>query len=475
MSPRLPILLPCLLIALSRSAPGATWYVATNGSDAAAGTNWITARQTIQAAIDGAGNGDTVLVSNGLYATGGRVVYGAMTNRVALTNGITVRSLNGPAVTIIAGQGPPGDGAVRCAYIASNSLLAGFTLTGGATRVSGDAAREQSGGGVRCDPFGAVSNCWITGNAASYGGGFSAISTNSRMWTCRVIGNAATVTGGGVSHGRLANCLIAGNSATYGGGFLAGPNGGRLDNCTLVGNTASVDSGGAAAGPLYNCIVVDNSAPSGPNYYPTGVSFTRSCTTPPPGGTGNITNDPQFVDAPAGNFRLRATSPCIDLGDPAFAPASADLDGQPRIVHDVVDMGAYEFQGYWSWAAAIGNGLTNYLDDAVGDGYPNLLRYAAGSAATNGDGLAHMGFERTAEAFRLWFHRNTNAVDVTLTVQESADLRNGPWVGLATNLAGSWGSATAVVESAGTNPVEVRVPESGSDSNRYLRLLVTKP
>ena len=33
-----------------------------------------------------------------------------------------------------------------------------------------------------------------------------------------------------------------------------------------------------------------------------------------PAGTGNITSDPLFYDAAAGNFNLRPTSPCIDAG-----------------------------------------------------------------------------------------------------------------------------------------------------------------
>ena len=70
-----------------------------------------------------------------------------------------------------------------------------------------------------------------------------------------------------------------------------------------------------------------------------------------------------FVDPDAGDFRLAAGSPCIDLGNNAAVPKGIDidLDGAPRFMDDpdtrdcpqpgadcgiapIVDMGAYEFQ-----------------------------------------------------------------------------------------------------------------------------------
>ena len=65
------------LFALAPVVQGATYYVKTNGNDAAAGTTWATAKQTIQAAVDIAADGDDVWVTNGLYQTGTRITPGS--------------------------------------------------------------------------------------------------------------------------------------------------------------------------------------------------------------------------------------------------------------------------------------------------------------------------------------------------------------------------------------------------------------
>jgi hypothetical protein len=48
----------------------------------------------------------------------------------------------------------------------------------------------------------------------------------------------------------------------------------------------------------------------------------------------------------AGDYRLRADSPCVDAGDPNYAgdPNAVDLDGKTRLAGRAVDMGAYELQ-----------------------------------------------------------------------------------------------------------------------------------
>ena len=239
-----------------QAARAATWYVATNGNDSAAGTNWFTAKQTIQAAIDLTISNDTVLVSNGVYATGGRVVYGALTNRVAITNELSIQSVNGPTVTIIAGAVDPvsmnGDEAIRCAYVGTNALLSGFTLTDGHTRTDGDDYSEQRGGAVWCEASAVVSNCTLSGNSAySMGGG----SYNGTLDTCVLSDNWAMNSGGGSYDGTLNNCALSGNWASKGGGSSSG----TLNRCTLLNNAADW-GGGSSGGTLNHCTISSNCA-----------------------------------------------------------------------------------------------------------------------------------------------------------------------------------------------------------------------
>lgn len=154
----------------------ADWYVAPAGNDSNDGTSWGTAKQTIQAAVDAATNGAVIWVTNGMYSTGGRTAAGqALTNRVAVDKPLTVRSVNGPSNTLIAGAADPlytnGNASVRCVYLTTNAELVGFTLTNGHTHASGDWA-AYAGGGVWCAASNAVlSNCVVIGNRALTGGG----------------------------------------------------------------------------------------------------------------------------------------------------------------------------------------------------------------------------------------------------------------------------------------------------------------
>jgi hypothetical protein len=283
--------------------------------------SWQTAATNIQDAVDYMPAGGIVLVSNGVYQSGGHAhPLSSLTNRVLVQNAILLKSVNGPTVTTIRGQGPIGDNAIRCVYLTSGATLEGFTLTNGATRASGDVTTEQCGGGV----YGLLD--------------IHGVSTINR---CIIANNIAEAEGGGVSGGLVNNTLLKGNSAFYGGGasFTYAP--GFMNNCTVVGNSSFGAGGGVKGGVVLNSIVYNNFGSGNPNF--DSSIFAYSCTTPDPAGDHCITNNPKFENAAAGNYRLNFTSPCLEVGNNFESAVPTDLDGNARILANVVDMGAYEY------------------------------------------------------------------------------------------------------------------------------------
>ena len=285
-------------------------------------SSWATAATAIQDAVDVAVVGGVVVVTNGIYATGGRSVSGGVTNRVVLAQPVTVLSVNGPDATFIEGQWDPvstnGAGAVRCAWMNDAASLGGFTLRGGATASSG-ALENVAGGGVWCATrYALVAFCTISNNVALYGGG----ARSGNLRGCILCNNLAKVLAGGAYSDGFSDCflensLLTGNSAGNAGG---GSYGGAHKNCTLIGNLSATGGGGNYGGTLTNCIIYFNSAPNAPNF----SSILLYCCSPTaPSGSGNISADPQLVDG----IHIAVTSPCRGTGNSAVV-SGTDIDGE---------------------------------------------------------------------------------------------------------------------------------------------------
>lgn len=322
-------------------------------------STWSTAARNLQEAADASRAGDLILVTNGVYASGGRVVDPPLTNRVVLPAEVTVRSVHGPELTFIQGSAAPdgglGDGAVRGVHLGLGAVLDGFTITGGHTLGANEDRARCAGGGV----FGlstdssALTNCVLRNNAADSGGGafgvrligcrleenrarFGGGAANSRLDGCRLLANEATESGGGLT-GDLAfeggtrldssfarASVLAGNRAGKSGGGASG--GTVLDQCTVTGNSAGLRGGGLEETAVArNSIVYFNRAPQHPEYAVGGNGRLQFCCTRPlPSGVGNLDLDPELLSS----THLASSSPCREAGSTESA-LGTDLDGEP--------------------------------------------------------------------------------------------------------------------------------------------------
>ncbi|MDM8522467.1 SBBP repeat-containing protein [Desulfococcaceae bacterium HSG8] len=352
---------------------------------------------TIQAAIDAASDGDTVLVADGTYTGTG--------NKDLDFKGkaITLRSENGPGNCIIDCENN-GRGFNFHSGEGGDSVVSGFTITNGSADHGGGIYCSYSspsiinctigrnsvnggddevwgrGGGIYCayaSPI--ITNCTISENSDEFctGGGIYCTNSSPIITNCTISehdiggggggiycdyrssptitssiisGNSVGHSGGGMlsfgySSPKLINCIISGNSAGYDGGGIYWYNSSpTITNSTVSGNSANYGTGGIywfkSSAIVTNCIIWGNmqnqivSESSSPVVSYSDIQGGYA-------GEGNINADPLFLDAANGNYHLTSLSPCIDTGTSAGSP-DEDIEGNPRPRCDGFDIGAYE-------------------------------------------------------------------------------------------------------------------------------------
>ncbi len=334
--------------------------IAASGGD---GLSWPTAYSNLQAAIDDANDGDTVLVAPGTYTGDG--------NRDIDFKGkaITVKSEQGPETCFIDCQGTerePHRGFDFHSGEGPNAILDGFTVTGGFVSgilQIGGAVRCQRPDGVRAYVSPTIINCIFRGNTAVSGGAIGLYGSQAVISNCIVWNNTAIASGGGIycaysSGPRIVNCTICGNRTKYGGGLCLGlgegPSPALVRNCILWANTSSAGSEsfwqahyGSPAGSVP--LEIEHSCFFPVKLPPSDGLLPRNKVTE----RNNLYVDPQFVDPNAGDLHLKSqaghcdaarenwvkddvTSPCIDAGDP-----NSPVGEEPFPNGGRVNIGAY--------------------------------------------------------------------------------------------------------------------------------------
>lgn len=218
------------------------------------------------------------------------------------------------------------------------------------------------------------------GNSATRNGGGIYSRGNAILLKSSTISrNAAQDSGGGIytSNGNtdLENSTIAINSATSRGGGIFVLNSMVAQNCTIAANTAGIAGGGLAQGSanLRATIVSGNTAPFSPDVELRDVNT-----------QGNLIT-PILSLAPLGNYGGPTQTMPPLTGSPAIDPSFAqfysvpDQRGFPR--NFPPDIGAVEYQGFWSDDASIIYDIMPLIWklDADGDGLPYAVERLHGT------------------------------------------------------------------------------------------------
>jgi hypothetical protein len=236
-------------------------------------------------------------------------------------------------------------------------------ISGNTNGVGGGSGGYVYGGGIyMVNSVVTLAGCTVANNVNKggngYGGGIymvsgtldvreSIVSNNltTAVYASQGAGGGLYMVGGALT---MRNTLVHTNVVTgvtpLGGAGLYIDNGVvNLQNCTVVANAGQGVKHVAGTVTARNTILWGN----GDDVVGTVTLRYSDIEDGDNNGVNGCTNaNPLFVDAAAGNYRLRyapVRSPCIDTGEyQSWMADAVDLDGNPRTKGVLVDMGAYQ-------------------------------------------------------------------------------------------------------------------------------------
>lgn len=348
-----------------------TRFVAQAGIDGAGCTDPDNPCATVGFAIAQADDGDVIDIAAGEY-TEPITIDKSLTLRGAgqTETYLQTRRLPAPAI----GQRVITIGPGLVAHIAGVTIRRGIA--------SGNSEPPRLGGGIYNDRSVLhLTSVTLTRNKTLGGGGAAVANVNasgtfSNVTFLENFTDSSGGRGGGLlnigSDPILTNVVFTGNSAERGGGMFNSGSSPSLTNVTFANNIAELSGGGLfnedqSAPILLNSIVWGHLIGEDEgreifNDESSSIELHHSLYGNAPGdivegggfeATNSLTANPLFLRLWGGNLRLRDASPAIDAGDPdtdlALFPSDGvgnpiDLDGNPRVIGDFIDIGAYERQ-----------------------------------------------------------------------------------------------------------------------------------
>ncbi|MDR0872728.1 MAG: YDG domain-containing protein, partial [Prevotellaceae bacterium] len=367
------------------------------------------------------------------------------------------------------------------------AIVDGFTISGGCPygsgaddiTVNGQSINNRYGGGIyNNNSSPTLTNLTVSGNSGINCGGIRLNNSSSIITNVEISRNNSVYSGGGlsISNGSpaLTNVTIVKNNAQAGGGIYIIGGSPTLTNVTINRNTSEGSSGGIYNGSssltLNNTIVWGNTSWYGSTAQSNIYLNTPTCNYSlieglNPAGTGNLNgttvNNPQFVDASTGDYRLQPTSPAINAGNNALYTAAGgnltidkDLAGNPRLFGANIDMGAYEDQTPTYTASS---NPVNHTFTAADYGYDNSTMAQAFTITNTGN--------QTLTGVTATITDDTNSAFEISTVLSSATITTpGGTVTVSvrpkTGLAASSTTYEAKLHISGANGLSLDVPLS---------------
>jgi hypothetical protein len=267
----LPLLFACAFCAISVNA--ATIHVPAD-------------QPTIQAGIDSAVAGDTVLVAGGTYTGDGNRDIGFGGKNIVL------KSEDGPEFTIIDCQADTLDPHRGFSFMngeTAASVIEGFTIRNGYAPILIEAGFAWwYGGGIYCDHSSpTIRNCVFDSNYAIFGGGGMYCDTNaaSVIENCEFRHNSSEWGGGASfrsSSAAVVDCVFEENSSILGGAMtIRSSSTLTLTGCRFEDNQAEVMGGGlfisGSSLSLTDCVFHGNSGSIGGLYITNSYCVATNC------------------------------------------------------------------------------------------------------------------------------------------------------------------------------------------------------